>query len=532
MKKVLLPILLVLVYSISLFSQWTVQTSGVSTRLYGVKAVDQNVIWACGSSGVVLRSVNGGTTWVTKTPTDATQRNYGMDAIDSLTAWVTSCDGSVNAKIWKTTDGGKTWVMQYASADNFGDAVKFYDANNGIGWFDPIPYPSTKWEILVTTNGGTLWTRVDNKNIPPADSVNSEYGAATALDILGTHAWFVGYTAVAGTPERVYHSTNRGLNWTVSTFPLAGGKSVGGYVAFSTTSRGCVVCTDGTSATTTDGGTTWKTYVTTGASFNSISSVPNVPDMYIAVGGSATPGQSYLSYDGGATWTAVTVPATVEFMRGVDTYGSTAFAVGNAGTIVKWSGPSLPVELTSFSASQNGQNVLLNWSTATETNNRGFEIERKIVTNDNTSEFATVGFKAGAGTTSEVKNYTYSDNVSLLKASAVTYRIKQVDFDGKSSYSKEVTVNLVAPVEYNLSQNYPNPFNPATVIKYSIANAGMVSLKIYNTMGQEVATLVNEAKEIGSYEVNFDAQKLSSGVYFYEINSGNFTSTKKMILMK
>jgi len=531
MKKVLLPVLLVLAYSLTTFGQWTAQTSGFTGLVYGIKAVNANVVWACGAKGTVLKTVNGGTTWVTKTPTDAARTNYGIDAIDSSTAWVISCDGtnSVDLKIWKTTDGGTTWVTKYTNPNNFADGIKMFDANNGVAWGDPEPYPSTKWEVARTTDGGNTWARVDPKNIAPADSVNGEYGAASALTINGNHAWFVGYSGATGSKEKVYHSTDKGATWTSASFAMVGGKSTSGYCAFSSTTKGAFVGFDGTTATTTDGGATWTTSSVTGATFRNIAAVLAVPDMYIAVGGpnSTTP-QTWTSMDGGKTWTPVAVTGT-EYLRAVETVGKSAFAGGNLGGIYKWSGPSLPVELTAFSAAQNGKYVNLTWSTATETNNRGFEIERKLAGDNN---FVTVAFKNGAGTTSEARAYSYNDDISLFKVNSVVYRLKQFDFDGTYSYSKEVTVNVVAPVEYALDQNFPNPFNPTTSIKYSVAKAGLVTLKVYNTMGQEVASLVNEAKEIGSYEVNFNAANLSSGVYFYEINSGDFTSTKKMMLIK
>lgn len=531
MKKVLLPVLLVLAYSLTTFGQWTAQTSGFTGLVYGIKAVSSTVAWAVGAKGTVLKTVNGGTTWVTKTPTDATRTNYGIDAIDSTTAWVISCDGSnsVDLKIWKTTDGGATWVQKYTNANNFSNGIKFFDANVGIAWGDPEPWPSTKWEITRTTDGGNTWARLDNKNIAGADSVNGEFGAATAIEVVGNHAWFVGYSSVAGTQEKVYHSTDKGLTWSASSLPMAGGKSTSGYIAFSSTSNGVFCGLDGTTAKTTDGGATWKTSAVTGAYFRAVAAVYAVPGMYIAVGGpNATTPQAWITYDGGTTWNSIAHTGT-EYLRVVESFGNIAYAGGSTGGIYKWSGPSLPVELTAFSAAQNGKFVELSWSTATETNNRGFEVERKI-TGENS--YSTVGFKNGAGTTSEARAYSYNDDVSSLKAASVTYRLKQFDFDGSFSYSKEVVVNLVAPVEYALNQNFPNPFNPTTSIKYSVAKAGMVTLKVYNTMGQEVASLVNEAKEIGSYEVNFNAANLSSGVYFYEINAGDFTSTKKMMLIK
>jgi Uncharacterized protein related to plant photosystem II stability/assembly factor len=507
-------------------AQWTTQKSGTTTRPYGMKAVNEKIVWAVGMSGLVLKTVDGGTTWVSKTITEAASTNYAVEAFDSTTAWVTSTNATsgVDMKVWKTTDGGTTWKTVYSSPNGFGDGIKFFDANTGILWGDPNPYPSTAWEVMKTTDAGTTWTRLSG--IPAADSVNGEYGSATSIETYGNNIWFVGYSGAAGSKDKVYRSTDKGATWSVSQVTMAAGKSGSAYIAFSTPSRGLLVGLDSTVARTTDGGATWISGGLKGAAFKDISAVRNVQDMYVAVGGSTTVPQTYITMDGGITWTSYAT--TVEGLRCVEAVGGTAYAGGYSGSIIKWTGTILPVELSSFSAVQNGKNVKLSWSTATETNNRGFEIERKL----NDAAFTTIAFKAGAGTSSDTKNYSFSDDVSLLKATSATYRIKQVDFDGSYSYSKEVVVNLTAPVEYSLGQNYPNPFNPTTSIKFSVANAGKVSIKVFNSVGQEVSTLVNEVKEAGTYEVNFNAGNFSSGVYFYEINAGNFSSTKKMLLMK
>jgi photosystem II stability/assembly factor-like uncharacterized protein len=531
MKKVHLLIIFVLAFSFTAFSQWVTQTTGTTGRVLGIKALSATTAWACGQNGVILKTSNGGTNWVLKTAPDPARHNYGIEAFDTTTAWVVSCDGTVDFKIWKTTDGGKTWAQKYSSPTNFSDAIKFFDANTGIAWADPNPSTSGRWEIMRTTDGGETWTRVDNKNIPDADSVNGEFGAATAMDVVGNSAWFVGYSGAAGSKERVYRTTDKGLTWSFSSFDMVGGKSTSGYLAFSTALRGVLVSIDGTIAKTTDGGVTWKTSTLSGGILRAISSVPGVTDMYVAVGGGTTAAQTYVTYDAGDTWAPYTT--TAEYLRSVDVAGGMAFAGGNAGSIIKWTGPSLPVELKSFTASQNGKSVNLIWTTATETNNRGFEIERRLSAANFATVYVAVAFKNGAGTSSESHSYSFTDdNISDFKAEQATYRLKQIDFDGNYNYSKEVVVNLSAPLEFSLNQNYPNPFNPTTSIKYSVAKTGLVTLKVYNAMGQEVASLVNEAKEAGSYEVTFNASNLSSGVYFYELNAGDFTSVKKMMLIK
>ncbi|PIS44575.1 MAG: hypothetical protein COT22_09810, partial [Ignavibacteria bacterium CG08_land_8_20_14_0_20_37_9] len=114
----------------------------------------------------------------------------------------------------------------------------------------------------------------------------------------------------------------------------------------------------------------------------------------------------------------------------------------------------------------------------------------------------------------------------------VEYRLKPIDNDGKYKYSKEVEVDLGTPKEFLLAQNYPNPFNPSTVINYQLPVNSNVTLKVFNALGKEVAELVNEKKEPGTYSVDFSGANLSSGAYFYRLQAGNFIQTKKFILMK
>jgi hypothetical protein len=193
-----------------------------------------------------------------------------------------------------------------------------------------------------------------------------------------------------------------------------------------------------------------------------------------------------------------------------------------------------PVELTSFIATTKGTDVELNWLTATETNNHGFEIERKNVG----GPFEMAGFVAGYGTTSEPKAYSFID--SKLELGNYAYRLKQIDLNGSITYSSEVEVEIKAPNVFSLEQNYPNPFNPSTKIKYSIPDVNMseetqsqhVSLKVYDILGNEVVTLVNGEQTAGSYEIEFNASDFPSGIYFYQLSAGKFVDTKKTILLK
>ncbi|MCC6548704.1 MAG: choice-of-anchor J domain-containing protein [Ignavibacteriaceae bacterium] len=191
----------------------------------------------------------------------------------------------------------------------------------------------------------------------------------------------------------------------------------------------------------------------------------------------------------------------------------------------------VPVELTSFKAATVGNDVQLSWATATEVNNRGFEIQRKTSNGD----FVSVGFVGGNGTTTDRKEYSFVDKGVV--SGAYSYRLKQVDYDGRFEYSDAVNVNIEAPAKFELSQNYPNPFNPATKINFGLEADAQVKLTVFNILGQQVAVLANGFLSAGNHSVTFDAKNLTSGIYMAKIeavgtNGKNFTSFIKMTLNK
>ena len=194
----------------------------------------------------------------------------------------------------------------------------------------------------------------------------------------------------------------------------------------------------------------------------------------------------------------------------------------------------LPVELVSFSAFVKVNSVVLNWRTATEVNNYGFDVERKLINSDWTK----IGFVQGHGNSNSPKSYSFAD-VSPISG-IVNYRLKQIDFDGKYEYSPIVEVNVETPLNFALAQNYPNPFNPTTRIKYDLASQSHVNVQVYDVLGQKVSELINEVQQPGVYDVKFDGSHLSSGVYLLVFQAGapssgsgqSFVKTQKMILMK
>jgi len=192
----------------------------------------------------------------------------------------------------------------------------------------------------------------------------------------------------------------------------------------------------------------------------------------------------------------------------------------------------MPVELSSFIAKVRDRNVLLNWTTTSEENNFGFNVERSMVN----GQWSVIGFVQGSGTTSLPREYEFSDR--NLFPGKYKYRLKQIDYNGNFKYYdllNEVTIGI--PNKFNLSQNYPNPFNPTTKINFDIPSkvkgeTSNVKLVIYDITGKEIAVLVNESLEPGSFEVTFDGSNFSSGIYFYKIQANNFSETRRMILLK
>jgi ligand-binding sensor domain-containing protein len=234
------------------------------------------------------------------------------------------------------------------------------------------------------------------------------------------------------------------------------------------------------------------------------------------------------------------LPSTYRiFDLAIDNFGNLWIATEESGLVVfNENGIVVPVALMNFGLDLVANDVHLNWTTSTETNNSGFEIERKESgVRSQESEWNDIGFVPGHGTTTDPQFYSFTDET--IQPGDYQYRLKQTDYDGSFEYSKIVEVTIESPQEFSLSQNYPNPFNPTTKIKYTIPYVEthrdaslLVTLKVYDVLGNEVATLVNEEKPAGKYEVEFNAVNKPSGIYFYQLKTEDLVQTRKMILLK
>jgi hypothetical protein len=202
--------------------------------------------------------------------------------------------------------------------------------------------------------------------------------------------------------------------------------------------------------------------------------------------------------------------------------------------------PPLPITLASFTAqiNPNGSGVRLAWSTLSEINNYGFFVQRKFGT-DSLYTLVPNSFIPGHGTTIDPQNYSFIDT-TITMVGHYLYRLKQVDLDGSEHFTGSVNVDVTllavkdqAPIEFRLNQNYPNPFNPETVIKFSVERTSRTTLRVYNVIGQEVATLFDDIAEAGEYyKVRLNASNLASGAYFYRLESGKKSDLKRMLLLK
>ncbi|MBK6914154.1 MAG: T9SS type A sorting domain-containing protein [Ignavibacteriales bacterium] len=437
--------------------------------------VNKDTGYSVGSGGFIRKTTNGGENWGVQN--SGTGNNLlSVHFINSDTGWAV---GQYNT-IRKTTDGGASWFsQQIESMSLFGQqiesiswyyAVYFIDGNNGF-----IGEGPNLGRLYRTTDGGSTWNTV-NESIT--------YSIRDIFFVNNLTGWAVGFAD---------------LNQTISK--------------------------------TTDGGLSW---------FNQPTEISISPISVYFIDSNhgwlcSTVGRIFSTIDGGVSWQSQDTPTDVTLNEIYFTDISTGWSVGEQGIILKTlTGGTIPVELTSFTGTAQHNYVSLNWQTATETNNSGFKIERKQVGSPQSSvgnqDWNQIAFVPGFGTTTEPKSYSFIDE--NLSSGKYQYRLKQIDFDGSFEYSNTVEVEVSTPVKFALEQNYPNPFNPSTVISYSLPQKEFVSIKVIDILGREVATLVNEVKPAGKFEVEFDASSLASGVYVYQIKAGSFTTSKKMLLTK
>jgi photosystem II stability/assembly factor-like uncharacterized protein len=451
--------------------------------------------------------------------------------------------------IYKTYDGGYTWLPKFTSnhsiADNFfinnsvgwacGESLLLKTTNSGESWqdFSNSINGYLKSVFFLTENLG--WVVGDyNTNFRTTDGGNSWISMSTGYNLEPAKVFFINnqHGWIAGNYGYIRKTVDGGQNWIpVQNMPLIKYNDI----FFRDLNNGLLAADDGNIFITVDGGDTWQN-VPSGTGFD-VDKLFYLDENNIwAVGYN---GIILKSTDTGYSWEFNSSPNFRDLTSVFFIDNNYGWAFGENGTIIHTINGGIPVELVSFTAVVNEEDVQLNWITATKLNNSGFEILR-FAQNDK-NEWNKIGFVPGHGTTTETQHYSFTDNDD--KPGKYQYILKQIDYDGTYEYSQIVEVEIPFVNKFSLSQNYPNPFNPVTKIKYQIPLSptllkgeseagGFVILKVYDILGREVATLVNEEKPAGEYEIEFNAANLPSGIYFYQLQAGQFLETKKMILLK
>ena len=454
------------------------------------------------SFGDLLKTTDGGNSWV-KLPFQTDYRIYSVFFLNEQLGYVGSQGPS---GLYRTTDGGQNWT-----SINTGTGVTssiLYD----IDFINPdtgfVCYASS--QVARTTNGGATWS-----------SISPGWSSAAVYDmfIVSTSSIYI-----LGPGGRISRSTDGGNNFSQLT---SLGTTTLYSLYFVSADTGFIAASSGKIFKTVDG-----------LNFNEITSPVTTTNYVIRflngqigwLGSSG--GNVYYTTDGGNSWTKASVSlGYAPSIRDIQIKDDKLWLIGTDGLIIRgYADPLIPVELVSFNAMLTGSTVNLNWATATEINNNGFEIERS---NEN-KVWQKIAFIKGKGTTTEMTFYHYEDN--NVAAGKHFYRLKQIDFEGAINYSQEVEVNVGTQMQYALDQNFPNPFNPVTVISWQLPVSSHVSLKVYDLLGNEVAVLVDDIKPMGRYEVKFDAATagggLASGMYIYKLQAGNYNKVRKMILLK
>lgn len=510
--------------SFSLQAQWVSITSGLTGDIWGVDWVDENTVWILDANGAAARSVDGGLTFTSAGTVGAAA--YSIAALSATTAVVATGPASGNGAIFRTTNGGTNWTQVYTATGAWFNVVD--NLSSTLLWAQSDPTDGS-FHIVKSTDGGATWALASNRPAAPATNV---FGANTSFYSIGNTLWFgTGGASGATLANRVYRSAS-GVDgpWT---FATASNQFTGSIAFNSPTGTGLVGYWQATNSLgrSIDGG---LNFTATTPSIGLTRGLEFLPGTNI--GWAATSTGLWRTQDGGVTWAAETLPlgfSSAVFPKAfvVNANSYRVLVGGNGGQLLRYT-VVVPVELTSFTAVVSGNTVNLNWVTASETNNQGFEVQRKV---GDEGEFAAVAFKSGMGSTTERVEYTFADDISGLNADKIYYRLKQIDFGGQFEYSDEVEVNTQFVADsYLLHQNYPNPFNPSTAITFDMPADNFVTISVYNSLGQQVTELYSGFTAAGRHTVNFNASELGSGIYYAVMKTADnsFRQTVKMSLMK
>ena len=434
-----------------------------------------------------------------------------------------------NGGIFRTSNGGSSW----------GSAMSGINSGENVTWVAPIiAHPDNSGTFYIARQ--TIYRSVNDAGTWSSISGNVNGNSSVReLAISKSNA----LTMYATSSSKVFLSKDGGVTWTNKTSGLPN-KTIKSVNIHPDNENIALLTFSGFGTNkvykTTDKGNTW---------FSIHGNLPDSPvnDNFIYTYDAQNPNTYFvatdigvfLTQDNGANWVELQngLPNTVIVHLDYSPSNQVLRAgTHGRGVYEAFIDLTIPVELTSFTATKDLSKVILNWETATETNNFGFEIERKLKNQD----WVKLGFAEGQGTTTESQSYQFTDDYSFLAYEGkILYRLKQIDYDGTYDYSRQVYVDVTfIPEEFYVSQNYPNPFNPVTTIEYSLPSESNVRLSIYNSVGQEIEKLVSSVQQQGIHKIVWDASIFASGIYFYSFEAEELNGQKsvremkKIVLMK
>ena len=482
MKKIFL-ILLPILFSSQSFPQWYEQYSEPAGIFIDIDFTSVNNGWVAGL-WKMIRTTDGGNNWITLI--DRPQSNTMIQAISFVndsTGWYVEQNGDEShCTIYKTINGGTDWTQQYISPQlTLIWDLEFINQTTGFCIGNDV-YNSKCWK---TTDGGNTWNIIPVGSSPP--------GLTTLFFLDTLNGWAAG--------NWLYKTTNGGMSWNMLPGPFLDEFD---DIQFTTLDIGWYSGYFGINKTT-DGGSTWIQQTTGGDGWH-----PSSLFFIDSDTGYFCPYNAILkTTTGGSSWD-VQLQDNSLYLSDVSFVNPNDGWISNytPGKIYRTVNGGTPVELISFTGIVIDGNVQLNWATATEINNRGFEVLRS---SEKDNIWQKIGFVTGYGTTTELQYYSFVDD--FLSPGSYNYKLKQIDFDGSFEFSDVIEVEVITAIQFLLEQNYPNPFNPSTKIFYSIKFSGYVELKVYDIVGNEVAVLVSDNKSPGKYSVEFNAGSLPSGIF-------------------
>jgi len=520
-------------------STWISQTSGTTASLYAVSEIDANTAIVVGENGMILRTnslmlnsfPNSFVPALAVSGTKLFAGTYSAGVFlstNNSTSWIDVNTGLTNKNIWSLVSNGANLFVGT-------DEGVFLSTNSGTSWnavnngltneyvwpltISPDGYGGTNLfagtsggGVFLSTNSGTEWVPVNS-----GLTENTIWSLGAIRDETGSTRLF------AGTSGSIFLSTDNGSNWTKLNIELL----TTHVYAFAVIGSNLFAGSKGDGVfLSTDYGANWI-QVNNGLTNTNVGSFA-VSGTYLFAG--TREGGVFISSNNGTSWAEVNTGSANKNIWSLAVNGAYLFA-GSDGSGV-WTRPLtevLPVELVSFNVTSGDKTAAISWSTATEVNNYGFEVERRFV-GEEKLKWAKIAFVQGAGSSSSPKQYSFTDQP--LAAGHYAYRLKQIDSDGSFKYSQTVEAVIETPKLFLLGQNYPNPFNPSTTITFDLPMKSLVTLKVFDLMGREVATIVSGELSAGNHTRQWNAANMSSGIYFYRLQAGSSIATKKLVLLK